>query len=330
MEYDQINETRTRPVRVQRLQGPTQPHHGRASFRDRQARSRLSKASRTQSEQARTKAETKARRWPRPCRLAGFRFQLLPAPDQCVVSKALADDSRKQQLEAVVIVHVLAVVKPERLFVNVAEQVVRLHGHVGSVDSALQQTPEVLKPVSVDVFADVLNRMIHNLMGVFFAKAVIGLQRVAVECGLRFDVLADQRLQLSLAATVNHLGADLPAAFQNRRNNRFTFRSASALDLTRLRFGVHVSRLAADESFVYFNASLAAAQLAASPFILHGKPNPMEHEPCGLLSAVRIPHDLVATDTVFGVGNHPSSSQPLNDRDRGIPENRFGLYGKLL
>ena len=44
---------------------------------------------------------------------------------------------------------------------------------------------------------------------------------------------------------------------------------------------VHVSRFAADESFVHFDF---AAEFAAEEFILHGKPDAVEHEPCGLLS----------------------------------------------
>src|SRR5689334_10535889 len=105
MRYHQNSETRTCNVaRVRCLQGVAQSPNGRPSFRNSQARSRIQKTVCSQSEQARTKAETKARRFPRPCRLAGCRPFLLAASNQRVISKALADDSRKQQFEAVIIV----------------------------------------------------------------------------------------------------------------------------------------------------------------------------------------------------------------------------------
>src|SRR6202035_1798392 len=121
MRYHQTSEATRYGIR--RLQGSIESPHGGPAFGDCEARSQVQKTVRSQSEQARTKAETKARRFPRPCRL-GFRGRLLPDSDQCVIGKALADDSRKQQFEAVEIGSIFAVVKPKRLFINVAEQVV--------------------------------------------------------------------------------------------------------------------------------------------------------------------------------------------------------------
>ena len=56
----------------------------------------------------------------------------------------------------------------------------------------------------------------------------------------------------------------------------------------------------------------------------------MEHEPSGLLGNADGFRDLIAADSVFAVGNHPSSGKPLVQRDRGIFKNRFGFDGKLL
>jgi hypothetical protein len=315
---------------IRRLQGPIESHHGRTALRNRQTRSGVPKASCTQSEQARTKAETKARRFPRPCRLAGCRFQLLPASNQCIVSESLADDSRKQQLEAVEIGSVLTVVKPERLFVNVAEQVVRLDRNVGSIDTALEQAPEIFQTVSVDILPNVLDSVIHNLMGVFFTQAVIGLQRVGVQRGLWFNVIADQGLKLGLAATVDNLCPNLSAALQNSRNDCLTFGSTPSLNLPRLFRRVHVPCFAADKGFVNFDAVTATAQLAASLFVLHRKANTVEHEPSGLLSYADGLGNLIAADSIFAVGNHPGSGKPFIQGDRGILKNRFGFDGKLL
>ena len=51
--------------------------------------------------------------------------------------------------EAVRIVHFVPVVEPKSLFIDVPEQVERFHANVGTVQSALQQTPKVLAAVSV-------------------------------------------------------------------------------------------------------------------------------------------------------------------------------------
>src|SRR5579862_8123713 len=143
MRYHQTNEGTGSVVRVQSFQGSTQPPYGSATRRHSAARSGLQKTLHTQPEQARTKAETKARRWPRPCRLAGFRFRLLPASDQSFVSQALACELGENHLEPPVVVNILAVVEAKRLLIDVAEQVIGFHADVGTVDSALQQRPEV-------------------------------------------------------------------------------------------------------------------------------------------------------------------------------------------
>jgi hypothetical protein len=40
------------------------------------------------------------------------------------------------------------IVKPELLFVQISKQVKRFHADAGSVDAALEQTPQVLQPIS--------------------------------------------------------------------------------------------------------------------------------------------------------------------------------------
>ena len=113
MRYHQTSEARTRNViRVRRVQGAAQSHHGCSAFRDRQARSGLSKAVPAQSEPSRSKAEAETR-FPRPVLLVTGRFRFPLLPDQLGVGHALADDLGKQKLKAVEIVRVFAVVKPK-------------------------------------------------------------------------------------------------------------------------------------------------------------------------------------------------------------------------
>jgi hypothetical protein len=58
---------------------------------------------------------------------------------------------------------ILRVVEPASLFVDVAEQMERFNADIGSVQRPLQQTPEVLHPVSVDIAVGVLNSMVDDL-----------------------------------------------------------------------------------------------------------------------------------------------------------------------
>src|ERR1700733_2092645 len=227
-------------------------------------------------------------RFPRPCLLAGFRFCLLPTSDQGFVSQPFSGKLSEYHLEPSVIVGVLPVVKAERLFVNVAEQVIGFHTDVGAVDSAFQETPEVLHAIGMDVLTNVLNRVIFNLMLVLFAESIVGLQRVAIESRSGFHVLVNQRVQLGLAAFIYYLGAHLAATFQNGSDDSFAFRTATPLDLAGLNIGVHVARFLADESFINFDF---AGEFAAGSFVLHCKPDAVEHEPSSLLGNSEVAGD---------------------------------------
>ena len=54
-------------------------------------------------------------------------------------------------------IEIVTLVIPERLFVHVTEDVLRGYGNVGSVQAALQQAPEVLHSIGVDVAFHVLD-----------------------------------------------------------------------------------------------------------------------------------------------------------------------------
>ena len=56
----------------------------------------------------------------------------------------------------------------------------------------------------------------------------------------------------------------------------------------------------------------------------------MEHEPCGLLGYTKIAGQLVRTDSVFAVDEHPDGGQPQGQLDRGVLEDRADLDGELL
>ncbi len=65
----------------------------------------------------------------------------------------------------------------------------RLDTHIGSADTTLRETPEILKPVGMNLTINVGYGMIDDLVCVITSKTVIGSKRVAIECGTSLDML---------------------------------------------------------------------------------------------------------------------------------------------
>src|SRR5205807_530480 len=61
----------------------------------------------------------------------------------------------------------------------------------------------------------------------------------------------------------------------------------------------------------------------------HGETNPMQHEPCRLLSYADGTRNLVAGDSIFAVRQQPDRNQPLVESDSGILKDGSTLYGEL-
>jgi hypothetical protein len=71
-------------------------------------------------------------------------------------------------------VAILASVETKNLFVNVTEKMERLDRNISSMQLTFQQRPKVLKPVSVDLSANVSLQVIHDLMHVLFLSQDAG------------------------------------------------------------------------------------------------------------------------------------------------------------
>jgi hypothetical protein len=82
-----------------------------------------------------------------------------------------------------------AIVIPEALFVKVPEQMERLDADIGAVQATLQETPEVLHRVRVDVSVHVLYGVIDNRVLVFALQPVIRFQFVTEDSGPGFDIM---------------------------------------------------------------------------------------------------------------------------------------------
>jgi len=213
----------------------------------------------------------------------------------------------------------------ERLFVKVPKQVERLHADVGPVQLPLNETPEVLHRVRVDVAPSILNRVIDDGVIVVRRKPVVGLQFVAEQRRSRRDMLAYPLLQVTLAPIGDVKGSHLAAALHNTERNGFIFAARARNDALTLHT-VHVAGLAADERLVHFNLT---GELGSS-LVLHGFANPVQHEPRGFLRHAKVPSDLIAADTVAAIGNQPDSRKPLVETNSGLVEDRPDFDGELL
>src|ERR1017187_7586789 len=109
--------------------------------------------------------------WKRSC----LRFRSLAG--QLIECETFAHNLAHCQVETLAVVKALAVVVAERLLIEVPEQVEGLDTHVGTAQSALQETPEVLKPVGVDFAANVLYRVVNHFM-LELIEPVVGFQRI--------------------------------------------------------------------------------------------------------------------------------------------------------
>src|ERR1017187_5773807 len=115
------------------------------------ARSRIQEAGRSESAKTRAKAEGQALRLGPRLDFNRFRLFLLHLAGKLGICEALSSDLRNRQSEPLGIIHFLACVVPECLFVDVPKQVIWLHADIGPVQAALQEAPEVLHRVRVNV-----------------------------------------------------------------------------------------------------------------------------------------------------------------------------------
>ncbi len=105
-----------------------------------------------------------------------------------------------------------AIVIPEHLLIQVAEQVKRLDIYVSALQSAFEQAPEVFKSVGVDLSVNVAFGMVNRLVSkILIIQTLIGHKGVGVDRAMCFDVSANLRLQVVLPASGNNVGANLAA-----------------------------------------------------------------------------------------------------------------------
>src|SRR5579884_1783180 len=72
----------------------------------------------------------------------------------------------------------LTLVESEAFLVQIAEQVIRLHAHVGAANHPLEQRPEVLDTVRVDLAVYVSFGVVDDTVDVLRVEPLVGRQRI--------------------------------------------------------------------------------------------------------------------------------------------------------
>src|ERR1017187_587455 len=139
--------------------------------RDLTARSGIQEACGIKSESARAEEESQAfgfflgprGSWPLE-RLFLRARPFLRLADQLLIGDPLVYNLADKVAEPVGIAQGQAIVVPEHLLIGIGLQVERLDCNVGSLDRALEQRPEILQSVGVNLPLDVLLGVIHEIM----------------------------------------------------------------------------------------------------------------------------------------------------------------------
>jgi hypothetical protein len=247
-------------------------------------------------------------------------------------SEPLADDAAHNRIKAVPVIHRVvfgrAIVVPKYLFIEIAEKMKRFDTHIGSLDAALEQAPEVFKAVGMNTSIDIFEGMVDNLVLVLLGHLLVGHEGVGIDGTALSDMLDNLALQIVAAASGNHGGANLFTTVKQSHNGSLSGDASRAQMLTPSAIRVHVTSLATDESFIHFDFRLWTAELNQRS-ALQCKPDAMEHEPCGSLSDFQGTPHFIATDSVLAVSEHPSCSEPLVERNGTILKDRSDLNGEL-
>jgi hypothetical protein len=252
-------------------------------------------------------------------------------PDERVISEPLADNTSYRVNEPG---HVLglAVIEPIHLLIEVAEQMERLHGNVGSLNAPLQQAPEVLQPVGVDVALGVALSVVNHLMDELLIQLLVGVEVVSENLGSWLAGRVDGTMQGAATDRAKDASADAaglaiqPVTLQ-QTDNRSLARWAGGGNHPLLLVLVHKPRATADVGLVNLNLPLHALGEGLG---LHGQPDTVEHEPGGFLGHPKSAVQLVATDTVLGVDQEPDRGEPLVEADRRILKDRPEFDAELL
>src|SRR5215472_6220150 len=116
----------------------------------------------------------------------------------------------------------------------------RFDTDIGALDTALQQAPEVLQSVSVDVPACVGFSVVNHVVDVLGIQSSIGSPRIGEHLRTGFDIRLNPTMQGFALNVRNNRSADLAVALQQSHDCDFA-RAASTGDFLAPFVLVHVT-----------------------------------------------------------------------------------------
>ena len=219
-------------------------------------------------------------------------------------------------------------VVPESLFVEVPEKMEGFDTNVGSLETALQETPKVFERVCVDRPADILHSMVDGLVDIVPVEALVREKRVGVDDAASVNVLADFALEMRLADIGSNQGTHDATALNHAEYRSLVARSVHG-DAALADLFVHIARATADVGFVNLDFAAGTAEFHEG-IGLHGETDAMQHEPSGLLGDAERPVNFVGADAILAVGDHPNCDKPFIERKRRILKDSPDFGRELL
>ena len=185
--------------------------------------------------------------------------------------QAFADHLRNDQTKAVGIVQRIvfrgAIVVTENLFIDIAEQMKRFNGNVSTIQSALEETPEVLHAVSVNAPPDVFPSVVHYFVRVKADEFVVGYGVIRVQLRSHLDLIKNlvlQGLALHIRYNLRPNSAEIAVKHSLDGNAPHVLDAIRVYSLAAdfvevVTFAlVAITHLSADERFIYFYFALSA------------------------------------------------------------------------
>src|ERR1700761_3337030 len=162
----------------------------------------------------------------------------------------------------------------------------RLDGNVGAIQSPLEQAPEILEAIDVDLTAHVLlnmgNGFADELPRPQVAQAIVSGGLIGVDGGLRRNILEDFGLQHLTTSIWDYFGPHLPSlAVKHSHHSGLGFGSEPILYLDTAS-EMHILWLAPNGCLIHLDRATTPAQLGPETF-LQSQPDPMQHKPSGFL-----------------------------------------------
>src|ERR1017187_1788698 len=206
----------------------------------------------------------------------------------------------------------------------------RLNSNVGSTKAALQERPEILNAIGVNLSVYVLLKVIDELMLVLGFEIVVASKLVSHDCGTSLNEISNSSMNSRMLAISNDSGFDSSATLKCADDYSLamsTLHSNAIAETTALTL-VHIASLAADVGLINLNGSLGPTKLA-TVLALQSQANAMQHEPCRFLSNADGAANLVRTNAFAPFRNHPNAKKPLVQSDWRVLENGSSLGREL-